>query len=68
MENAYEKLKDVTRGKVVDKTILHQFIHTLDIPLYEKQRMLSLTPANYIGNSNQMADNIKLFIKDAPKL
>jgi adenylosuccinate lyase len=33
VHNAYEKLKDITRGKNVDKDILHQFISTLDIPI-----------------------------------
>lgn len=49
VENAYEKLKDLTRGKKVDADGVRQFIQTLDIPDIEKNKLLKLTPQNYIG-------------------
>jgi adenylosuccinate lyase len=51
----YEKLKALTRGKGIDATILHNFIHSLDIPAHAKQALLDLTPYNYTGNAAQQA-------------
>ena len=49
---AYEKLKALTRGKDgVDATALHAFIHTLPLPDQVKQRLLALTPRDYVGNA-----------------
>ena len=55
IENPYEKLKALTRGRAVTKELLQEFIVTLDIPDAEKQRLLALTPASYTGNAAQMA-------------
>ncbi len=51
IEQPYEKLKAITRGKRVDQVSLEAFIQTLDIPEEEKSRLLKLTPQNYIGNA-----------------
>ncbi|KAL4505986.1 hypothetical protein ABPG72_013747 [Tetrahymena utriculariae] len=62
MENPYELLKDMTRGKsVVAKEDLHSLIHKLKVPAEVKQKMLDLTPGTYIGNAEQMA-HIKKYI------
>lgn len=45
----YEKLKALTRGQKVNKTLLHDFIKTLDIPEHERRRLLELTPSDYTG-------------------
>lgn len=48
--DAYEQLKQFTRGKHITKEIMHDFISSLEIlPEEEKQRLLSLTPATYTG-------------------
>ena len=53
---AYEKLKDLTRGKNgITREALHAFIAGLDIPQAEKARLLALTPATYIGNAAELA-------------
>ena len=52
---AYEKLKDVTRGKAVRPEDLHALIRSLDIPAAEKDRLLALTPARYIGLAAALA-------------
>ncbi|MBX9613862.1 MAG: adenylosuccinate lyase, partial [Burkholderiales bacterium] len=44
VQGAYEKLKEVTRGKTVSAEALHGLIRSLDIPDAEKQRLLALTP------------------------
>ena len=58
IEQPYEKLKDLTRGKTINQQLLHDFINTLDIPEPEKKRLLDLTPVTYIGNAEQQAKNI----------
>jgi adenylosuccinate lyase len=54
----YEKLKALTRGQAVSKEVLTEFIATLDIPDNEKQRLLELTPATYIGLAATLATQI----------
>ncbi|PKO40073.1 MAG: adenylosuccinate lyase [Betaproteobacteria bacterium HGW-Betaproteobacteria-3] len=49
VQGAYEKLKEVTRGKTVSAEALHGLIRSLDIPDAEKQRLLALTPGSYTG-------------------
>ena len=58
IENPYEQLKELTRGKGIEKDALHVFIKTLAIPDGEKQRLLLMTPANYIGIAIQLAKAI----------
>ncbi len=54
--NPYEQLKELTRGKGgINKETLHSFIQNLAIPENEKQRLLQMTPWNYIGNAIELA-------------
>ena len=46
---AYEKLKELTRGKTINKEAVQAFIKTLELPEEDKKRLLKLTPAAYIG-------------------
>ena len=55
---AYEKLKEVTRGKSVRADDLHALIRSLDIPAAEKDRLLALTPASYIGKAAELARRV----------
>jgi adenylosuccinate lyase len=55
IEKPYEKLKDLTRGQSIDAEMLHKFISSLDIPESEKERLLKLTPATYVGNAPEQA-------------
>ncbi|HMN91977.1 MAG TPA: adenylosuccinate lyase [Hydrogenophaga sp.] len=52
---AYEKLKEVTRGKTVRAEDLHALIRSLDIPQAEKDRLLAMTPASYVGKAAELA-------------
>jgi adenylosuccinate lyase len=52
---AYEKLKEVTRGKSVRPEDLRTLVEGLDIPEAEKQRLLALTPAGYTGLASALA-------------
>jgi len=52
---AYERLKDMTRGKAITREALHAFIATLEIPQAERDRLLALTPAGYTGLAAALA-------------
>jgi adenylosuccinate lyase len=57
--NAYDKLKELTRGKDgINRTSLQAFINTLEIPEAEKQRLLQLSPDTYIGKAAVLAKRI----------
>ena len=58
IENPYEQLKDLTRGKGISKEALQQFIVTLAIPQEAKDQLLAMTPANYIGYATKLAKEI----------
>jgi len=58
IEKPYEKLKELTRGKTINKAAMSAFIDTLEIPEQEKVRLKALTPAAYVGNAAQQAKKI----------
>ena len=58
VENPYEKLKELTRGKEMNKTSLQEFVQGLDIPDDAKKELLQLTPASYIGIASKLAKDI----------
>ena len=49
IENAYEQLKNLTRGKNLNQEKYLEFIDGLDISPKNKQYLTKLTPRNYIG-------------------
>jgi adenylosuccinate lyase len=55
---AYEKLKEMTRGKRLDRSQLAAFVKTLAIPDEAKKRLLALTPAKYTGLAADLAKRI----------
>lgn len=55
VENPYEQLKELTRGKGISKDALREFINTLAVPQDAKDLLLQMTPANYIGIAAQLA-------------
>ncbi len=58
IEQPYEKLKELTRGKRVDRAAMQAFVATLDIPEEARQRLMEMTPASYIGNAVEQTRNI----------
>jgi adenylosuccinate lyase len=58
VHGAYEKLKEVTRGKTVRAEDLHALIRSLEIPEPEKLRLLAMTPASYIGMAATLAKRV----------
>ncbi|OZG73704.1 adenylosuccinate lyase [Hahella sp. CCB-MM4] len=61
IEGAYEKLKELTRGKSITRESLKPFIESLDIPAEAKQQLASLEPRTYIGNATEQARRIDKF-------
>lgn len=59
IENPYEQLKELTRGKGgINKTSLHAFIETLKIPAEAKKLLLEMTPASYTGKAAELTKHI----------
>jgi adenylosuccinate lyase len=58
IENPYEQLKELTRGKGISKDALRDFITGLAIPQDAKDLLLDMTPANYIGIAASLAKAI----------
>ena len=58
IENPYEQLKELTRGKGITKAALQEFIGTLAIPEAEKARLMDMTPGSYIGKAAELAKRI----------
>lgn len=58
VDQAYEKLKDLTRGKAIDAAKLAEFIDGLEIPEEAKAELRKLTPATYLGNAAEQARRI----------
>ncbi len=58
VQGAYEKLKEVTRGKTVTAEALHGLIRSLEIPESEKTRLLAMTPASYVGQAADLARRV----------
>jgi len=56
LPGSYERLKDLTRGKAVTRDALHDFIRDLEIPPAERERLLALTPASYVGLAARLAE------------
>ncbi len=56
--NAYEQLKELTRGKGITRDALHAFIDGLQIPVDARTRLKALTPATYIGKAAELARRI----------
>jgi adenylosuccinate lyase len=58
VEQPYEKLKELTRGKSIDRESLQAFVDGLEIPEEAKSRLKALTPATYLGNATTQARKI----------
>ncbi len=52
----YEQLKAFTRGQPMTRELMQGFIARLALPGAEKERLLAMTPATYIGLAAQLAE------------
>jgi adenylosuccinate lyase len=55
IDNPYEQLKALTRGKAITREALAAFIATLEIPEAARDALLALSPSAYTGNAREMA-------------
>jgi len=58
IEKPYEKLKELTRGHAITAEAIREFINNLEIPDHARQQLLEMTPASYVGNAVDQANNI----------
>jgi adenylosuccinate lyase len=56
MDDPYERLKTLTRGKRVDAAAIHKFVEGLDLPKDAAKRLTDLTPAAYTGLAERLVD------------
>ena len=54
ISDAYEQLKQLSRGNKLDKNSYIQFVKTLKISNSSKSKLLNLTPSKYIGLSKKL--------------
>ena len=53
--DGYELMKDLSRGKNITQIDLIEFINNMNVPSEEKDRLLKLTPASYIGYASDLS-------------
>ena len=58
IQDGYEKLKEFSRGRAIDREQLHAFIGTLQLSSDVRRRLLALTPQLYLGLATQLAREI----------
>ena len=56
MENPYERLKELTRGRRITGDDLREFVSGLGLPPHVERRFLEMTPQTYIGLAPQLVD------------
>lgn len=56
MENPYERLKELTRGRRISGDDLREFVGSLGLPLDVERRFLEMTPQTYVGLAPQLVD------------
>jgi len=62
---AYEKLKDLTRGQGINQASLQAFITDLPIPEEAKKELLCLMPTTYIGNAEAQAKALASYLNQS---
>ena len=69
-DKGYEKLQKLTQGKHVTKAGLQEFITSLSLDEKTKKRLLTLTPASYIGIANtvtkQTLHQLQTYLQRSP--
>ena len=58
IDNPYERLKEMTRGRGIDREALHAFIASLELPQEVKDRLTALTPSTYTGEAENLANDV----------
>lgn len=58
LENPYERLKELTRGRRVDGPAMAQFVRGLGLPEDVTQRLVDMTPQSYTGIADELVDHL----------
>ncbi len=58
LADAYERLKELTRGRQIDRAVLQEFIAGLELPPAAREELLRLTPSSYTGLAARFARSI----------
>lgn len=56
MDEPYERLKELTRGRRIGQPELVEFVRGLGLPAEVEERVAAMTPATYIGIAPQLVD------------
>ena len=56
--NAYEQLKELTRGQTISQASVISFIKNLNISEKDKENLLKLTPENYVGLAPKLIESL----------
>ncbi|MDO5746624.1 MAG: adenylosuccinate lyase [Actinomycetaceae bacterium] len=64
MDNPYERLKELTRGRKINASLLREFITSLEFSTSVKKRLLNLTPSSYCGYSAYLSDVTQFFSEE----
>lgn len=65
--DAYNKLKELTRGKNITKEALHEFLNSEElsvVPEKEREKLLEMRPSDYIGLANAISNHYKYEFMD----
>jgi adenylosuccinate lyase len=55
LPDAYDRLKEFTRGRPMDESSMREFIGSLPLPAEERKRLLALEPKTYLGLAETLA-------------
>ncbi len=55
-QDAYEELKSISRGETLDESSIKEFIQSLSISTTDKEKLLSISPSNYIGLAEKLVE------------
>ncbi|THJ68634.1 adenylosuccinate lyase [Arthrobacter echini] len=58
LDDPYERLKDLTRGRRVDGERMKEFVRSLGLSADAEQRLLDLTPGDYTGIAARLVDHL----------
>ncbi|MGL5929710.1 MAG: adenylosuccinate lyase [Dermatophilaceae bacterium] len=58
MEEPYERLKELTRGRRIGREDLVAFVRGLGLPSEVEDRLVRMTPATYVGLAPELVDHL----------
>ena len=64
MERPYETLKELTRGRRIDRKVIEEFIESLPLDESARQKLRGLNPRSYVGLAEKLVER---FAPPAPK-